>query len=299
MRKWNFFIAALVMSTAVMVSSCTKDSEETDPGPSLTLKGGAGYTSTDATIQVGTSIKVGVVGGKSSVSGNKLTHFTFTFTVNDIANTILDTTLNTDTFDWEKIIPFSSAVEGRFSFKLTDKGGMVTEKGFKIIAQGPETMKYTGKELGAQNDNTFGTFFSTTDGNAYFVNQTSTSPVVQGLIDFLFIKNPTTSPTIGNIITSPDDDVAASVTVLKLNQWTNKNQTRFNTTNITAAQFDAIGTHYVFPTFDLLQQTTRTNALSVGNVIVFKTQSNKVGLIKIVDLDTKGDKMKIDVVMEK
>ncbi|MEA5111403.1 hypothetical protein SDC9_31707 [bioreactor metagenome] len=298
MKKWNYLFAALLMSVAVVFTSCSDD-EETDPGPSLTIKGGAGYTSDDVTVQVGSSIKIGVVGTKSSVSGNKLTRFRFILTSNNIANTILDSTFNSDSFSWEREITFVSQVSGRLSFELTDKGGMKAEKGFNIIAQGPETIKYTGIELGSSNDNTLGSFFSTVDGNVYFVNQTTNSPTVQALIDFLFVKNPPALPSIGNIIASPDDEAAESVPVFKLNLWTTRNQTRFNTSNITAAEFDAIGANYVFPSFDLLQQTKRTNGLSVGNVVVFRTKSNKIGLIKVVDLYTKGDKMKIDVIMEK
>lgn len=299
MKKFKFLFAALILSAGAFVSSCTDDTTETDPGPSLTLKGGAGYTSDDATVLVGSSITVGVVGGKSSVSGNKLTRFKFILTSNNVANTLVDTVLNADSFNWETEIEFVSEVNGRFSFELTDKGGMKTEKGFNIIAQGPETKKFSGIALGSHNDNTLPSFFSTLDGNVYFVGQTNNSATIQGLVDLVFIKNTPTYPAVGNIITSPDDEVAATAPNLKLNDWTVRNQTRFNTTSITAAQFDAIGDHYVFPAFNLLQQTSRTSALAVGNVVLFKTSTGKVGLIKIVELYTKGDKMKIDVVMEK
>lgn len=294
MRKWNFFIAALFMSAAVMVSSCTKDSEETDPGPSLTIKGGAGYTSDDATIQIGSTIKVGVVGGKSSVSGNKLTRFVFKYTANNVPTTLLDTTLNADSFNWETELDFSGVGTGRLSFELTDKGGMKAEKGFNITVEGPETVKYTNIELGSWND-AIGSFFSTAEGIAYTVTQTATVPANQAKIDFLFFKGVTNA----NTIASPDDVDANTITDLKLGQWTNKNQTRFNPSTYSAAQFDAIGGNFQFPSFDVNQQTTKMNQLEVGDVFLFKTQSNKLGLIKIVSLYTKGDKMKIDVVMEK
>jgi len=294
MKKWKFLFAALMMSVAVFVSSCGNDDEETDPGPSLTLKGGADYTSADATLLIGSSIKVGVVGGKSSVSGNKLTRFRFIYTANNVPTTLLDTTLNADSFNWETDVEFTGVGSGRLSFELTDKGGMKVEKGFNVIVQGPETVKYLNRELGSWND-AIGSFFATSEGVAYNVTQTSTVPANQVKIDFLFFKGATN----GNTLASPDDIDANTISDLKLNLWTTKNQTRFNTTAITSAEFDAIGTNYVFPNFNLNLQATKANELEVGEVVLFKTQSGKLGLIKIVSLYTKGDKMKIDVVMEK
>lgn len=294
MKKWKFLFAALMMSVAVVVSSCGDDGEETDPGPSLTIKGGTGYTSDDATIEIGTTVKVGVVGGKSSVSGNKLTKFKCIFTSNNVPSTLLDSTINSDTFDWETELEFTSTGTGIISFELTDKGGMKTSKSFSITVEGPETVKYSNIELGSYND-AIGSFFATSEGVAYNVNQTSLVPATQAKIDFLFFKGVSN----GNTIASPDDVDANTISDLKLNLWTNKNETRFNPTSLTAAQFDAIGTNYLFPNFDLNQQSTKMNQLEAGDVILFKTQGNKIGLIKIISLYTKGDKMKIDVILEK
>ncbi len=293
MKKWKFLFAALMMSSAVFVSSCGKDTTETDPGPSLTLKGGAEYTSTDAILVIGSTIKVGVVGGKSSVSGNKLTKFRFIYTANNVPTTLKDTTLNADSFNWETELEFTGVGTGRLSFELTDKGGMKVEKGFNVTVQGPETLKYSNVALGSWDD-PIGSFFATSEGLAYTVAQTAI-PSTQAKIDFLFFKGATN----GNTLASPDDIDANTISDLKLNLWTNKNQTRFNTTAISTADFDAIGTNYVFPNFNLNLQTTKANQLAVGDVVLFKTQGGKLGLIKIVSLYTKGSKMKIDVVMEK
>jgi hypothetical protein len=294
MKKWKFLFAALMMSTAVFVTSCGNDEDETDPGPSLTLKGGPEYTSADANLLIGASIKVGVVGGKSSVSGNKLTKFRFIYTANNVPTTLLDTTLNADSFNWETDLEFTGVGSGRLSFELTDKGGMKVEKGFNVVVQGPETKKYSNVVLGSWND-AEGSFFATSEGVAYNVTQTSTVPTNQAKIDFLFFKGVTN----GNTIASPDDIDANTIATLQLNGWTTKLQTRFNTTQMTAAEFDAIGTNYVFPNFNLNNQATKANELEEGEVVLFKTQSGKIGLIKIVDLYSRGDMMKIDVVMEK
>jgi len=296
MKKMNFFLAALFVSAAVMVSSCSKDTTETDPGPSLTLKGGADYTSADVTIQLGTTIKVGVIGGKSSVSGNKLTKFKFIFTSNNIPTTLLDSTINTDSFNWETELEFTSVGTGILSFELTDKGNMVTTKSFSVTIEDPGTLinKYPNVVFGSWND-AVGSFFSSTEGINYTVGQTSASASNQLKIDFLFFKGAIN----GNTIASPDDADANTIVDLQLSGWTNKNQTRFNPTTITPAQFDAIGDTYQFPTFNLTQQSTKMNQLVNGQVFLFKTKNDKLGLVKVVDLYSRGDRAKLSVIVQK
>ncbi|MHC1778579.1 MAG: hypothetical protein AB9834_24475 [Lentimicrobium sp.] len=267
---------------------------EPDPGPMLLLIEDFGYTFNDVTLSTGSTIKIGVVGSQSIVSGNMLTRFKFTYTLNNIETPLFDSIFNSDSFNWEADLTFAQPGSGRLYFELTDFGNMKATRSFLVTVQSPENVKYSNVELGSWNDQT-GSFFSTSEGIIYTITQTMNVPANQAKIDFLFFKGVTN----GNTIASPDDTDANMILEYKLNLWTNKNQTRFNTTNITAAQFDAIGASYEFPEFEISSQMTKASQLVEGNVILFKRQSGKLGLIKIVDLYTKGDKMKIDVVIEK
>ncbi|MDY0103698.1 MAG: hypothetical protein RBS07_12255 [Lentimicrobium sp.] len=298
MKKWNFLFMSLLMSAAVMVSSCGSDDEEVDPGPSINLKGGTGYTSENDTIRVNTAITVGVTGLKSSVSGQKLTRFKFSITSNNIATTFVDSTISSDSFTWETDLTFTGVGQARLLFELWDKGGMSNQQSFDLVIEDPGTAinKFVDVEFGSWND-AIGSFFSSTEGITYTVGQTSTSPLNQAKIDFLFFYGATNK----NTMASPDDADANTINDLKLNLWTNKNQTRFNSTNITTAQFDAIGTTYQFPTFNFSSQTTKVNMLAVGDIFLFKTQTNKLGLVKINYLSTpnKGDKSRATIIIQK
>lgn len=270
--------------------------QEPDPGPTLNLKGGFGYTSGDVTIAPGEMIRVGVVGMSSAVSSNKLVRFKMTATTMNLPSVLFDSVLNTENFDWDSYLSFLAEPGGvELEFEITDAGGMKASRSIQLtIASSQNTERYNNVELGSWND-AIGSFFATSEGIVYNIAQTNAVPANQAKIDFLFFKG----MTLSNTIASPDDVDANAIADLKLNLWLNKNQTRFNTTNISAAQFDAIGSSYEFPEFDVNSQTTKANQLEVGDVILIKTQSNKLGLIKIESLYTKGDKMKIDVVMEK
>ncbi|GAP42651.1 hypothetical protein TBC1_11783 [Lentimicrobium saccharophilum] len=296
MKKWNYLFAALLMSVAVVFTSCS-DEEETDPGPSLSLKGGSAYTSQDATIQVNEAIMVGVNGLKSPVSGQKLTRFKFSITSNNVATTYVDSTFNADSFTWESELTFTGVGEGRLLFELWDKGGIKAEQAFTITIEDPgaQINKYMDVEFGSYNDQ-IGSFFASTEGITYTVGQTRNVPDNQAKIDFLFFKGATNA----NTFASPDDADAGTIQDLgPVSDWTNKNQTRFNPTTITAAQFDAIGDTYQFPTFNLMQQTTKMNNLTEGQVFLFKTKNDKLGLVKVIDLYSRGDRAKVSVIVQK
>jgi hypothetical protein len=296
MKKWNYLFMALLMSAAVVVTSCGKDDDPVDPGPTLNLKGGATYTSADATVQSGSVIRVGVNGLKSSVSGVKLVRYKFSITANNTPTTYVDSTFSSDSFTWETDLTLSGVGEIRLAFELWDKNGMKADQAFNIIIEDPgmQINKYLNVEFGSWND-PVGSFFSSIEGITYTVGQTSASPLNQAKIDFLFFKGATNQ----NTMASPDDADANTINDLKLNLWTNKNQTRFNATTITAAQFDAIGATYQFPTFNLSAQTSKMNNLVNGQVFLFKTKNDKLGLVKIVDLYSRGDRAKASIIVQK
>lgn len=300
MKKLNFVLMALLLSAATVFTSCSKEDDPIDPGPSLTLKGGSDYTSDDKTINVGETIKFGVIGGKSSVSGNKLTRFKVDFTANNIPQKIVDTTLNTDSFNWDYSLRFDGVGDGVLSFQLTDKGGMTTTKSFKVTIEDPGSKinKFMDVAFGSWDD-VNGSFFSTSEGILYTVGQTKGTPANQAKIDFVFFKGAVN----GNALASPDNASLQTITTLQTAGWTTKNETRFNETNISVSQFDAIGETYSFPNFNLSGTKDIINNLidtgENGRVFLFKTKNNKLGLIKIDDLYSRGDRAKVDIIVQK
>ena len=298
MKKWNFLFMALLMSAAVMVTSCGGDDDEPiDKGPTITLKGGTGYTSTDDTVNVNSAIKVGISGTKSTVSGKKLTNFKFYYIANNVPTTLIDSTFKPelDTFTWETELTFSFTGKVKLYFELTDKNGMKNDQSFEmvIIEPGTAIKKWENVEFGSYND-AVGSFFSSTEGFTYTVAQTSNSPANQAKVDFLYFYGATNK----NAMASPDNPEAISIPTLKLNLWTTKNQTRFNPSNLTAGQFNSIGASYQFPTFDVGSQSTIVNKLDVGKIFMFKTKSNKLGLVMITQLSTRGDTAKATVLIQ-
>ncbi len=294
MKKWNLLLSMFLIAGTVFVTSCNKD-EDTDQGPVLTIKGGGDYTSSDATVQIEEPILVGITGTSEDAN---LTKFKFSIISNNVPTVFVDSTINTNAFNWETEITFSSVGDARLLFELWDKNNVKVEKSFTITVEdaGMQINKYLNVEFGSWND-ALGSFFSTSEGIVYTRGQLTTSASNQLKIDFLFFKGVDNA----NTIASPDDPDANTINDLQLNLWVegNKNQTRFNTTSITGAQFDAIGETYQFPVFNMTSQTTKVNALVEGQVILFRTEGGKLGLIRVEDLYSRGDRAKLDIIVQK
>lgn len=293
MKKLNLLLSMFLIAGTVFVTSCNKDEDDPAQGPVLTIKGGGAYTSSDATVQIEEPILVGITG---TSEGANLTKFKFSIVSNNVPTVFVDSVINTNAFNWETEITFSSVGDARLLFELWDKNNVKVEKSFTVTVEdaGMEINKFLNVEFGSWND-AVGSFFSTSEGIVYSRGQLTTSASNQLKIDFLFFKGVDNA----NTIASPDDVDANTIAALELSGWTNKNQTRFNTTTVTGAQFDAIGDTYQFPVFNMGTQTTKVNALVEGQVILFRTQDGKLGLIRIEDLYSRGDRAKLDIIVQK
>ncbi len=280
-------LSMFLMAGALFVTSCSDD--ETT-GPTLDLKGSSGYTSDDVTISAGSTITIGVIG----TAGDKnLSSFTMTSTNNNVPYEVMDTTLNSSSFNLDIEITFTEENLGanRLLMTLADKDGNKSTQSFTVTVENGAVAvkKASSVEFGSFND-AIGSFYNTTDMALYTVAQAKLN---QAKVDFLFYKGAQN----GNTIAAPDDVLAATeISTFQLNTWTTRNATRFAKGVVTAAQFDAITTTFDFPEFN----STSSDAaqLADGDVVFFQTVSGKLGLIKVVDLYTRGDRAKFDIIVQ-
>lgn len=286
MKKLSFLLIAL-MAVSLVMTSCSKDDETLGP-PTLDFKGGAEFISADANIPVNTNFKVGIAATANAETNKKLSTLRLTRTIDNV--TFVDTTYDINETVFNADFTFNAQAAGKVEailFTLTDKNDKVASKSLNITyeALGTTVTKNAGVEMGSFNDDK-GSFYSTANKTVYSIANAASN---QGSIDFLFYLGASN----GSAIASPAD-VDAN-TVFDLASWTTKNATMFVMTTITAAEFDAIGDTYVFPelTADLSGITSLTN----GNVIMFKTVNNKMGLVKINTINGRGDYINIDVIV--
>ncbi len=140
MKKLSYLLG-LFLVAGMLFSSCSKDEDEepVDLTPTINFKGGTDYVSSDITIFVGDTIKIGVIAQSNATSGKKLTNFKIVLTSNDIPETKVDSTIDISTFDADFLYSSVFPGETRLSAKITDKDGLSKEIAFVITAEANTT----------------------------------------------------------------------------------------------------------------------------------------------------------------
>ncbi len=289
MKKISLALFAL-LGLAVLISSCNKNDDDTFGPPTLNFIGGEGYIDEDATIVEGSTFMVGVAASSNTESGKDLSTLRLTRTMDEI--TFVDTTfsLNGDYVNID--FTFNAQTQGTgevIEFVLTDKASQSATKLLTLTyeAASSAVTKYSGINIGSHNDD-FGSFYAAASNTVYNITDATAN---QASVDFLYYLGATNGATIA----SPADGDAATV-YPALSDWTNKNATLFQSTDITAAEFDAIGDTYSFG--DFTGDLSAITALEEGQVIMFKTWDEKLGLVKVSSITSRGDYAVIDVVIE-
>jgi len=279
---------AIFLGAATIFTGCSKDEDPVTGSPSIDFKGGATYTFENVTITTNDQIVVGILAAMHPDTKKPLTNFKLTIG----SDVLVDSTFNANSFDADYTINFEEVGTATLNARITDESGSYDEISFDIIVEvaAVNVTKNTNIEMGSFNDPK-GSFYSTGNATVYTVAQAKLN---QAAVDFIFFKGVTNL----NAIAAPDDSEVNTISTYQLADWTVKNQTRFNATTMTAAEFDAIGNTYVFPEFNATTAASLAKNLVNGQVLYFKTQAGKHGYIKVVDLFSRGDMAKFDVIIE-
>lgn len=286
MKKLSFLLIAF-LAGIILLSSCNKDEETLGP-PTINFIGGEGYIDGDATIPVNSFFKMGIAASANAESGKELSTLRLTRAVN--GTTFIDTTYTINESMFNADFTFNAQAAGiteTITFTLTDKADKTASISANITSEaaGVAVTKNTDVLMGSHNDDN-GSFYSTVNKLVYNIADASAN---QADIDFLFYLGATN----GSTIASPADEDAN--TVYAITDWTTKNATLFTDTELTAEAFDAIGAEYVFPEFT--GDLTDINNLEAGSVIMFKTVGDKLGLIKVNQINGRGDFINLDIIV--
>lgn len=286
----SIYSLALLFFATTLFTSCTKDDTvETDP--TISFKTGGNYTSSAVTIEKGSSINIGILALPSTTSKKNLTNFKLTGTTNNTPTTIIDSTFSNDSFNADYLITFETIGETNLIAEISDKNGKSVSTSFvvTVIDASEPVNKHLDISLGSFNDTEFGSFYSTSTNEVFFSNVAIDN---QTIIDFEFYLGATDGPTIA----SPADENAYTVfRVLRDAAWVTKNNTKFMAATISVDDFDAISDSYTFP--DFTGEATSMINLETNNILYFKTAEGKTGFIKINNVNGRGDKANIDVIV--
>jgi len=284
-------LLALLLLLGFAMTSCSKDDDDptpTDVKPAINFMGNAGYVIGNTTLAEGTLFHFGITATPNTTSGKKLTKVTitrkfeneaqqtfFTKDLNDLSSYTLDT------------LAYAHAGVGvdTWVITITDKAGETNNKSFNITttAAAGDINTYTAVLMGGQANTTVGSYYATTTNT---VMLQATAVVNQAAIDFVYYYGNVNMATLA----APDDVTVGggSGNLTLCENWTVKNATRFATTNILPADFDAITDDAAIVAAAASANLSKANLLDQNDVIAFKTAAGKLGLIKVSQIVT-GD----------
>ncbi len=278
MKKISLFFVVL-LAGASFLTSCTKD---TTP-PTINFLGGAGYTSSDATIVAGTDIKIGITAQSGSAKLETLEIVAIHSNTPVPVHTETIDASSSDSFSKDYTLTIDEIGETKLNFTITDKDGETATVSLTITAtQVDDVTTYTQKILGSYDNSTYGSSFASADGTVYKMVDAKAN---SSKIDWLYFYGVSNLATLA----SPDDVDAATIFdgTSGLQTWATLNGTRFN--KVTAAVvWDNVTTAANIADIAINTTATKANQLQVGNIVAFKTVGNKLGLIKITEITGTG-----------
>jgi len=273
----------------MIVSGCKKEKKaEPEPtptptpttpaAPTITLKSDAGYIFADKSVAKGSMVKFGIVGAGTDITNLKIT----VSYDGKAAASLLDSTLSSvSSLSVDKSYSASTALgTEKYTFTVTDKTNQTTTKSVTITTITPagDINTYSAKLMGAQGA-AAGSFFATTTGTVYTqANAASNSSI----IDILYYYGATNEATLA----APSDALAGTIfnnSSTGLQTWAKRNETKFATTTISSSDFENIKDDALFTQSP---SVTYSNKLAVGNVVAFKTETGKKGLVRVDKITT-------------
>ena len=258
--------------------SCQKKEEVHSP-PVIVFSADSGFTTHDTILVAGAKIRLMI---RAKGNGANITYFSIRY--NDGApKIVLDTGMNRQSLVYYvDIIKTSTQVE-KWTFVVMDRNRLIDSVG--IILTKSDYSKW-GKirtlpdvTLGAQQSADTSSFFSFPSAQVFTFSQAFLN---QGAVDLIYYYG-----LYNGTFASPSEAEAPGffTGVQGIAGWSVKNETRYDTTAVSPADFDlAQNDSLLLSEYDPTAGKRKAKFLGPGMVISFKSPAGKLGLIKVTAL---------------
>lgn len=282
----TYRLVLLVLVFPVFIS-CMKENGPS-VGPDLALVADPGYVSGDTLVSPGKSIsfKVAMTGGSE-----KLTNFYIEVTgAGQTAVRYFDTAMFVDNLLWTGRFYKSPASHETWTFIVRDRQGGSVRKTLNILG---DTVSYYGPVnnlvqlvLGGQNNDQAGCFYSFASETVY---NTSLAKENQGLIDLVFYYGDDEQT-----IASPGANIEDGIFISGLSpvDWEIRNTTRYIKTDLSPEDFNNINNDsLLIARYVDAEGKRKAKNLADGDIYVFKTQQNRLGMFRVNSVTGTGEGM--------
>lgn len=252
MRRLLFVFGFL----GLMVSFHSCKEEPSEPvTPVIRFAVEPGYISSDTVLDLNQSVKIKIY---ASSEGSAIT--LFNFKVYDGVNvTSVDSGLNATAFSKEISLAKGLATQERWVFRIRNKDlqwdSVSLVVGLKSGWQFGPVTTVSGIHLGAQQNGTFGSFYSISQNSVYTL---STGANASNAIDLCYYYDNTGDL---NTLASPGANILT--TIFDFTSWPVRNEARFVQTTLTATDFD----------------NCQNDSLIIANTFVYQSGKRKCKII--------------------
>ncbi len=262
----------------LLFSSCTKKETIRTP-PVIGFVTDSGYASRDTTLMVGQKIRVGV---RARGTDGNITYFSIRY--NDgAAKILLDTGMNRPVLNYTVDVIKTASLHEKWTFLVMDRN-----RNFDSISLYLTKSDYSkwgkirtlpGISLGAQERSDTGSFLSLAAGQVFNLGQ---AWLDQQAIDMIYYYGQYE----GTLASPMEAEAPGFFTGAQgIANWTIKNETRYDTTALLPAVFDAAGDDsLLLSAYDPTAGKRKAKYLQPGMVVAFKSPAGKLGLIKVTRL---------------
>ncbi|RYF87281.1 MAG: hypothetical protein EOO03_10790 [Chitinophagaceae bacterium] len=274
----SYVMAMLAVGSMAFLTSCGDD-EEVNPKAEIVFN----PSETEVSKAPGDMVTLGV----AVTSQDKLKSFKVERTILGTTATLNETTSFGNaghSYILNDTVPSSAQPGNKIEYRFTavTNKNETTTKTFTVNVAGVQT--YTAKILGNQNAS-MGSSFASSNGMVYNLADAKTNST---LVDFMYYYSVGGDRAADKAsLISPDHAHAADI-FSAITTWTQRNTTEFKT-GVSVATFNgATSGTAVQAAFTAATATASGKAmdLAVGDVIAFKTESGKHGLIHVKNITT-------------
>jgi hypothetical protein len=276
LRVAKYFISVLLI--AGLSYSCSKD--KTHPSPMLYLINDLGYLAGDTSLPIGSKRRIGII---ASAADFNLTYLNVSIDDGNGKQTLLDSGFNVSSLNWSRELIKTSADIETWTITIMDKERNTSSVSI-VLSKSPTLVygnitTFNNIQLGAQNNSSIGSFFSLSTGNIYTLSQAFSA---QSDIDIAYYYG-----TYLSTLSSPNETEAPTffTGVNGIANWTVKNETRYDTTNVSNTAFQSsTNDSLILAVYNPIDAKRKAKYLSPGMLLSFIDHQGKLGMIEIVSL---------------
>jgi hypothetical protein len=291
MKKLIYLSGIMLIAGSLFMISCSEDDEPEPVNPTMSLLVEDGYISANSTAEFNDTLKFMVYNFSNGT--DLLSNFTATMN----GDVIIDSTFEKTNFTIEIIGQKTVLDEEVWKFETTDKAGHVVNFTITVTGDFGPILTHTDILLGAQDNPTTESFLSYSNGTftKYFQAQAFEH---QADIDMFCFYEDTPEHQNFMSLAAPGTNISGIFTgTTAPENYTTKNVTFFVATDLTVSDFESITNDArIIEAYDLENDYKKATQLDSGDIISFRLQSGKYGLLKVTAVGgTEDGTLKFDV----